>query len=192
MDEHVFPSQVPEQATPVPVPVRGVLDRVPAAVQTSVLVGVGLLAGLVGVAALQGSTDPAPATRAVGSTTGLPDRARTPDLPVPRGGVGGETRLVGTLTRVGSGAVTVRTVDGTTTTVPVAAGTQVLEDGAVARLDDLEAGEQVVVHVLADGDGTVAERVLAGSSAVGGPGRRGRGRDARPGDDLSDSGGTAA
>ncbi|MCU1691930.1 MAG: hypothetical protein JWM64_1021 [Frankiales bacterium] len=215
MDEYVFPPQVPPDPDPDPVPApaptRSLLGRVPGAVQTSVLVGVGLVAGLVGVAALRGGGPEAVPASASSSAQVPQGAARVPrdagQVPqgttqVPAapaapdgagavgglgglgglGGVGGETRLVGTLTRVGSDTVTVRTADGTTTTVPVAAGTQVLEDGVVAGLADLDAGEQVVVHVLPDGDGTVAERVLAGSSALEGPGRRGGRRGPGSGD----------
>ena len=77
------------------------------------------------------------------------------------------------LTAIGGSSVTVRGTDGSTATIAVDDSTQVQEDGQTVALSSLKTGDAVLVHVLTSGSGTVAERVLAGTSATNGPGARG-------------------
>lgn len=67
---------------------------------------------------------------------------------------------------MGSGSVEVTEQDGTTTTYTADSSTQFAKDGAPAQLSDLEAGDTVLVHVLT---GDVAERIVVGQLAAGGP-----------------------
>jgi hypothetical protein len=135
------------------------------------IVATGLVAGAIGIAAIQGSPS---ATNAASTTNTPPGGAgfRQGGPPGgPGGGIAGESRVVGTITSVGSSSITVKGSDGTSTTVPVNGTTQIIRNGSVSSLSSLKSGDQVLVHVIPSGTGTVAERILAGSSAtMGGPG----------------------
>jgi hypothetical protein len=130
------------------------------------LVVAGLVAGALGVGVL-GHT----ATGTTGSNAAAGQHAR-PGGFGPGGGVAGETRVSGTITVVGSSGITVRQADGTTATYAVNGTTDVRRDGAQSSLSGLKVGDHVLVHVVPSaGGGTVAERILAGTSATpGGPG----------------------
>lgn len=56
---------------------------------------------------------------------------------------------------VGASSVTVEATDGTTTTVPVGSNTAIARNGSRSTLPALKAGDQVVVHVVPSGTGTV-------------------------------------
>jgi hypothetical protein len=148
------------------------------------VVATGLVAGAIGVAVLQGSPSTA-ATSPAASTAqnvppgaqGLPGRPNRlgqglggPGTGGPGGGVAGESRLVGTIASVGAASITVRTAAGTSVTVPVNGATEIALNGALVSLAELKGGDQVLVHVIPAGTGTVAERILAGNAAGPGPG----------------------
>ncbi|MGZ6827884.1 MAG: DUF5666 domain-containing protein, partial [Mycobacteriales bacterium] len=140
------------------------------------IVTTGLVAGAIGVTAISSSSSAA-STGSAGSAPrfgGAPGQGPQGGPPGGvdggRGGVAGETRLRGTITAVGSASLTVKGLDGTTTTVPVNGATEIVRDGSSASLSALRAGDQVLVHVVPSGTSTVAERVFAGTSATAGPG----------------------
>jgi len=154
-----------------------------ATVKGGLLIAAGLLAGVVTAGLVQGS-DPAAATTAASSSTSssrqgtqstVPDGSTGMQPPGPgagRGAMDGETHVTGTITGVGSDSVTVEAADGSTATYAVEDATQIVRNATEVALSDLEAGEQVLVHVLADGSGDgTAERVLVGTAATQGPGR---------------------
>lgn len=84
----------------------------------------------------------------------------------PGGGLAGEQRLQGTLTRVGGSTITVRTSAGTST-YTVTDATQIVRNGAVVGLGSLKAGDPVLVHLYPSGAGgrLLAERIFAGTSS---------------------------
>ena len=147
----------------------------------------GLLAGIVAAGLGQGSDSAAATTTASSSTTstqqgqgqlGQGQQDGTTGMQPPDGGFGGrggamagETRVIGTITAVGSDSLTVQGTDGSTATYAVDDTTQIVTGTGEVALSQLEAGEQVLVHVLADGAGDVtAERVLVGTVTTQGPG----------------------
>ncbi len=105
------------------------------------------------------------------------------------GGVAGEEHLQGTLTRVGSDSITVRTASGTAT-YQVDGSTQIVRNGQAATLSALRTGEQVLVHVYPSSSGgrLVVERILAGTLPAYGDGH-GFGHDGSS-DDSTGSGST--
>ncbi|MGN6608769.1 MAG: hypothetical protein ACTHMS_17390 [Jatrophihabitans sp.] len=98
------------------------------------------------------------------------------------GGRDGEQHVAGTITKVGTASITVRTSSGSTT-YPIAPTTQIVRNGSAARLSDLKVGDPVEMHVIPSTTGGAAtvERVLAGTRPAFGPGG-GRDGDGRPGD----------
>lgn len=137
------------------------------------IVTTGLVAGAIGVTAISSSSSAATSgsTTRFGAGPGQQGfQGGPPGVGGGRGGVAGETRLRGTITAVGSASLTVKALDGTTTTVPVNGATEIVRDGSSASLSALEAGDPVLVHVVPSGTSTVAERVFAGTSATAGPG----------------------
>jgi hypothetical protein len=100
------------------------------------------------------------------------------------GGVAGEEHVEGTVTARSGSSVTVRSTDGTSATYTVTGDTQVVHDGALASLSDVQVGDAVLVHVLptTSGGHQVAERVFAGTLPGGGFGPGG------PDDTDGDSG----
>lgn len=137
------------------------------------IVTTGLVAGAIGVAAISsssGTTNAASTSRFVGPAGQGGFQGGPPGGFGGRGGVAGETRLQSVLTAVGSSGITVKGLDGTTTTVPVNGATEIVRNGAAASLSALQVGDQVLVHVVPSGSATVAERVFAGTSASQGPG----------------------
>lgn len=179
------PSDVVDSAAPAPVPGKG------KALRTAGIVATGAVAGALGVAVLQGGgSSAATLTGSSGPAGGLPGmtsqqgagqqlQAGPPGgFPGQQGqqaqqgfpgGVDGETRVRGTVTAVSATSITVRADDGTTTTVPVSSSTEVVVDGARATIAEVRRGDVAMVHVIPDGSGTVAERVLVGVPS-GGPG----------------------
>ena len=86
------------------------------------------------------------------------------------GGVAGEQRIQGTVTAKTSTTVTVKS-SSATSTYTVNATTEIVRDGQAASLSAVQVGDPVVVHVYPSSSGQMlVERLLAGSSASGGPG----------------------
>lgn len=143
------------------------------------VVATGLVAGAVGVAALQGHstvtlTNADNAASAGAGQLGAPPpgfaNGGGPGFGGRGGGVTGETRVAGTLSAIGASSITVTLADGTTQVVPVSSSTEIVRNGAQATLSQLVKGESVFVHVIPNGTGTVAERIFAGTTGQGGPG----------------------
>ena len=82
------------------------------------------------------------------------------------GGVEGEQRLGGVVTAVGGSSVTIRTASGTTA-YAVTAQTEIVRNGALARLSAVRAGDSVFVHLIpAGGSSYVVERLFAQSAGA--------------------------
>ena len=58
--------------------------------------------------------------------------------------------IMGTVTKVSSDSITVKTTKGEVVTVAVAADTQFMKDKATAKIADLKVGDKVVVHAKKD------------------------------------------
>ena len=156
------PQHLPREASPGP---RSHLRRYGPA--TGLLVA-GLVAGALGVTVLDHGSTTTAGTAAAQQQGHFPGGMRGGM----GGGVAGEVRVSGTLTAVGTSGITVEKADGTTATYTANGTTEVLRDGARSTLSALKTGDAVLVHVIpAPGGGTVAERILAGTSATApGPG----------------------
>ena len=73
---------------------------------------------------------------------------------------GDKKHVVGTLEKVSSDSVVVKTADGKSVEVKLAASTMyVSRDGKAAKLTDLAAGERVVIHATPNGDALTADEV---------------------------------
>lgn len=167
------PSTEPGQPEQSPRKAHQVLKRVG-------ILATGLIAGAIGIATIQGSSgsNASNASQAANSQQQGPGGRFQGGPPGGfaggSGGAGqiaGETRVAGTLSAVGSSSITVKvgsTGDGTTITIPVNGTTEILRNGATAKLANLKTGEQVFVHVIPSGSSTVAERIFAGT--IGGAG----------------------
>ncbi|HEX4699943.1 MAG TPA: hypothetical protein VH857_11365 [Actinomycetes bacterium] len=107
------------------------------------------------------------------------------------GGVAGEEHVEGTVSATTGSTVTVQGTDGTTATYTVTSDTQVVRDGAQARLSDVQVGDAVLVHVLptTSGGHKTAERVFAGTLPAGGfgGGSGGPGTSSGSGSDDADT-----
>lgn len=175
-----------DSAAPAPVSGRG------KALRSAGIVATGVVAGALGVAVLQGGGSSAstltgatgPAAGQLGAPPGQPGTGQQgtgqqgqfgppggfpgqqgqagQQQGFPGGGVDGETRVRGTVTAVSATSISLRAEDGTSTTVPVSDQTEVVVDGARATIAQVRTGDVAVVHVVPDGSGTVAERVLVG------------------------------
>jgi hypothetical protein len=150
------------------------------------LVAVGSLAGGAAVAALRqhSSTTTAAQTGVAGGQVPagqvpsggqvLPDQGQGGFGGGP-GGVEGEQRLGGIVTAVGGSSVTIRTASGTTA-YAVTAQTEIVRNGALARLSAVRAGDSVFVHLIpGSGSSYVVERLFAqsGSASSSGSGSDG-------------------
>lgn len=143
---------------------------------SAALVAGGLVLGGATVATVQAVADdgqpttafPGPGGMAGGMPGGTPGMAGGPAGGT-TGGVAGEEHLEGTLTDVTARSVTVRTSSGTDA-YTLTDTTEIVRDGAAATVDDLQAGDPVLVHVYpsTSGDGQLVERIFAGTMPVPG------------------------
>ena len=183
------PSGVPE-ATTEPAPARGWRaasrgQRVLALASAGVL-----LAG--GVAVAAATTSGADDTGTTANTAGQVPGGLTQPQPGGQapdgdqgfggpgggpGGVAGEEHVEGTVSATTGSTVTVKATDGTTATYTVTSDTQVVRDGAQARISDVQVGDAVLVHVLptTSAGHKAAERLFAGTLPAGGFGGGGPG-----------------
>lgn len=73
---------------------------------------------------------------------------------------GDKKHVVGTLEKVNADSVVVKTADGKSVEVKLAAATMyVSRDGKTAKLADLAVGERVVIHATPDGDTLTADEI---------------------------------
>ena len=159
-DEPVTPQEQAAVASDQPgTPGRvGGMARVAAPVVAALLVGGGVVFA---VDHNSGSNASASSASAFGGPAGLGARG---------GGVAGEQRIQGTVTAKTSTTVTVKSSSGTST-YAVNATTEIVRDGLAASLSSVQVGDPVLVHVYPSSSGRMlVERLLAGSSASGGPG----------------------
>jgi membrane-bound inhibitor of C-type lysozyme len=81
---------------------------------------------------------------------------------------GDKTHVIGTVEKVATGSVTVKTADGKSVEVKLVSGTiYVWSDGKSASLSDLAAGERVVIHATPNGDTLSADEVRFSPLAAG-------------------------
>lgn len=138
------------------------------------IVATGLIAGAIGVATISSSSSASSTTPqgpGAAGQSGQGFRGGPPGgFDGGPGGRAGETRAFGTLSAIGTSSVTVKSSTGSTTVVPIGSSTGVVRDGVRTTLSSLKVGDRVVVHIVPNGSSTVAEVVLAGTSATDGPG----------------------
>lgn len=135
------------------------------------LVAAGALVSGVGVTALRSHDAGTTATTPTGFANGqlpngqaLPGEGQDGFAGRGPGGVDGEQRLAGTVTKVGSSSVTIRTAGGTTA-YAVTAQTEIVRNGALASLSAIRAGDSVFVHLIpSNGSSYVVERLFAQSA----------------------------
>ncbi len=73
---------------------------------------------------------------------------------------GDKKHVVGTLEKVNTDSVVVKTADGKSVEVKLAAATMyVSRDGKAAKLSDLTAGERVVIHATPNGETLTADEI---------------------------------
>ena len=150
--------------------------RIPPMVLTAGWLALGLVVGVLAMTLLHanGSTNANGVPTAV--TGNLPPGTGGQGFNGPPGfgsgsGVGGEQRLFGTLTAVGSSSFTLRTSSGSTT-YRVDATTELVKDGQrVSSLSAMQVGDSVLVHVYPVNGTAHVERVIDGPP----PGRGGDG-----------------
>lgn len=173
---------VPEDATPAyadPITTATSRRRLPAAVTTGAWLAVGVVVGVIAVAALHSTSGnsatglagaPAAAANQVpgtgpqqGFAGGPPPGAFGGAGGGPGGGVAGEQHIVGTLAAVGSASITVKSNDGTTT-YPIESSTILVKGGQrVSSPSALTVGDTVIVHVYPLNGSTHVELVIDGA-----------------------------
>jgi hypothetical protein len=131
----------------------------------------GLLAGTVGVTAVQAATGGTKTQQTTAATTGAagqtaPQGQQPGGFGGPGGGVAGEQRVTGTIAAVGASSVTVTTSSGKKT-YAVNGTTDIRRDGQTIALSALKVGETVLLHVYPSGSSYAAERILAGTQGFG-------------------------
>jgi hypothetical protein len=144
------------------------------------LVAGGLLAGTIGITAVQAATGSTKTQQPAASSQGASQQG-SGTVPqggpaggfggggIGGGGVAGEQRLSGTVARVFSNAISVKTSSGTST-YGVNGTTDIRRDGQAIALSALKVGETVTVHLIPSGSSFAVERILAGTGGFGGPG----------------------
>ena len=70
--------------------------------------------------------------------------------------------VMGTVTNITDGAITVQTQDGQSQVVKIAADTSFVKSGASASIKDLKVGDRVVIHAKPVGDDLIAHEVRFG------------------------------
>ena len=91
------------------------------------------------------------------AAAGLPDgRGGFP------GGVPGEQRVRGTVSAVNASSITVSTASGKST-YTVSSSAQIIRNGSVVTLGQLQVGDPVEVHVVPSAGGRQVERIIAGT-----------------------------
>ena len=139
-------------------------------------VGIVLAGAALGAVAVAGLThnSSASTTAAPGSTSQQGSTGTLPGQTAPQqGGLGGsgEQHVQATVTAVGASTLTVQTSAGTAT-YSVVSQTQIVRDGALVSLSDVQPGDVAVLHVFPDssGGGGVLERILIGATTGGSTG----------------------
>lgn len=178
---------VPQDATPAyadQVTTAAPRRRLPTAVTTGGWLAVGVVVGVIAVAALHSSTGNTAATGIAGAPAAAanqnpgtgPQQGFAGGPPPggfggPGGGPGGrlagEQHIVGSLTAVGSASITVKNAEGTAT-YPIEASTVLVKGGQrVSSLSALTVGDTVVVHVYPLNGSTHVELVIDGAPRGG-------------------------
>jgi len=76
---------------------------------------------------------------------------------------GDEQHVLGTITKIEAGAITVSTTTGATTVVNIAATTKFVRGGAPATIKDLKVGDRVAIHAKPKAQGLEATEVKIGN-----------------------------
>lgn len=77
-------------------------------------------------------------------------------------------QLMGTVSNISSGAITVKTTANTTQTIAISSGTKFLKSGAPAAVKDLKQGDRVVVEIEKQNGTLQAESVRFGKAGSNG------------------------
>lgn len=77
---------------------------------------------------------------------------------------GHEKHVMGTVKAVGADSVTVETAARQTQTVQITGGTKFVKNGTASSLNDLKAGDRVVIHAKMSGDKLEATEVKFGAA----------------------------
>ncbi|HMK22273.1 MAG TPA: DUF5666 domain-containing protein [Terriglobales bacterium] len=78
---------------------------------------------------------------------------------------GDEQHVMGTVSKLDGSTITVKTQDGSQTTVMVTVETKYVKAGAAAKLEDLKVGDRVVIHAKKMGDMLHATEVKIGEAS---------------------------
>jgi Domain of unknown function (DUF5666) len=76
---------------------------------------------------------------------------------------GNEKHVMGTVTKVESGAITVQTPNAGEKTVDISSATKFMKGQSAATQQDIKVGDRVVIHAKANGDKLEATEVRIGS-----------------------------
>jgi hypothetical protein len=78
---------------------------------------------------------------------------------------GDQLHVMGTVTKIDSMSINVKTTDGTVKTVMVMPETKFVKNGSTTKLGDLKVGDRVVIHAIAMGDMLHATEIKIGESS---------------------------
>jgi len=76
---------------------------------------------------------------------------------------GNEQHVIGTVAKISSDSITVKTTANAMVTVSVASATEFTKGTSPAKIADLKVGDRVVIHADKDGDKLVAHTVQFGA-----------------------------
>ena len=82
---------------------------------------------------------------------------------------GTDKHVLGTVTKIGDGEITVQAQDGTLQVVKIAPDTSFVKSGASAALKDLKVGDRVVIHAKPVGSDLIAHEVRFGKPPAPAP-----------------------
>lgn len=80
---------------------------------------------------------------------------------------GGEEHVVGTVTKLTSDSITVKTTTNTMVTVAVVTTTKFIKDKTAAKIADLNVGDRVVIHATKPAEGKLVADTVEFASAKG-------------------------
>jgi hypothetical protein len=79
---------------------------------------------------------------------------------------GNEQHVMGTVTAIDNGSITVRTTAGSSVTIQLDPKTRFTKGGSAAAIAELKVGDRVVIHAIKDHDKLIARTVKFGSTST--------------------------
>jgi ribosomal protein S1 len=79
---------------------------------------------------------------------------------------GNEQHVMGTVTAIDNGSITVRTTAGSSVTIQLDPKTRFTKGGSAAAIAELKVGDRVVIHAMKDHDKLIARTVKFGSTST--------------------------